>query len=286
MDQNCKIGIFDSGFGGLTIFKHIKELLPEYDYVYLGDSARTPYGHRSFEAVLKFTMEGVDFLFEQGCRLIIVACNTASARALRSIQQQWLTTKYQDYPFLRVLGVIRPTVESLGGLGQSKTALLWATMGTVKSDSFLLEASHHAPDIHLIQLACPLLVPLIEAGELSGDGVAYFVKKYWQESVSRERGELIDVLLLACTHYPLLLPEIRKVVPDRVKIVTQGEIVAGSLKDYLQRHPEMEKRLSRANRVQYYTTDRCDHFDHLAKIFMSDNDIISELAIIDRFAHN
>lgn len=281
MQENSKIGIFDSGFGGLTVFTHIKSVLPNYDFVYLGDNARTPYGCRSFDTVLKFTTEGVDFLFEQGCRIIIIACNTASAKALRSIQKHWLTTKYKNHPHLRVLGVIRPTVEILGEYSQTQVAALWATLGTVNSQSFLLETSHHSPQTQLIQTACPLLVPLIEAGELCGEGVDYFIKKYWQESLSQPLGDKIDTLLLACTHYPLLKKEIAKIVPSHVKILTQGEIVSKSLVDYFARHPEMESKLSREKSVKYYTTDRCDYFDKLAREFIGE-DVMSELAKIDK----
>ncbi|MBF0206501.1 MAG: glutamate racemase [Oligoflexia bacterium] len=286
VEGNSKIGIFDSGFGGLTIFRCIKSLLPEYEYVYLGDNARTPYGQRSFDTVLRFTTQGVDFLFAEGCRLVIIACNTASARALRSIQQLHLTQKYKDAPFLRVLGVIRPTVENIDSYSVSKVVALWATEGAVRSGSFPLEISHFAPQIKLLQVACPLLAPLVEAGELEGPGTEHFVDKYWQLTRARQmEGEVVDALLLACTHYPLLYSVIRRVVPKEVAVITQGELVAKSLQDYLWRHPEMKKHLrsnddrDKDRGTTFYTTDRCDHFDHLAHIFMG-VPVNSKLAVL------
>lgn len=279
MKDNNRIGIFDSGFGGLTIFKCIQNLLPEYDYLYLGDNARTPYGNRSHDTVYQFTKEGVDFLFQKGCRLILIACNTASARALRKIQQQWLTHKYKEYPQLRVLGVIRPTVENISLLTSTKEVALWATTGTVKSESFSIEIQKYAPEVKLVQTACPLLAPLIEEGELEGQGVEFFISKYWQNTMQMNLKNL-DTLLLACTHYPLLLKTIRATVPNKLKIITQGELVSKSLQNYLKRHPEMESRLSRNRKVHFFTTDRCDYFDHLAEKFMGQS-VSSELAEID-----
>ena len=261
--ESRAIGVFDSGFGGLTIFKKIRERLPGYDYIYLGDNARTPYGNRSFEAVLKFTTECVEYLFSLGCPLIIIACNTASAKALRNIQQLYLPGAYPDR---RVLGVIRPTVESAERYTRNHSVALWATHGTVQSQSFKIELSKHAPRVRLVQQACPLLVPLVEAGELEGQGLDYFVAKYWQLTAARAKD--IDTLLLGCTHYPLLLPRIRALIPSGVTICAQDEIVAPSLADYLGRHPEMETRLSRGGRLRFLTTDSCDHFDRLAEIFM------------------
>jgi len=258
-----KIGIFDSGFGGLTIYKSIRQRLPEYDYIYLGDNARTPYGNRSFEAVLKFTTECVNYLFAGDCNLIIIACNTASAKALRTIQQKWLL---YHYPERRVLGIIRPSVEELGKDTKTKTVALWATEGTVRSMSFVLELGKFASGVRLIQKACPMLVPLVEAGEIEGPGADYFVRKYWNETLSQSRD--IDVLLLACTHYPLLLPRIRDAVPDRILVLVQGDIVAASLADYLRRHPEIDARLSRGGTEHFLTTDHTEGFDHLAEIFL------------------
>jgi glutamate racemase len=258
-----KIGIFDSGFGGLTIYRSIKENLPDYDYIYLGDNARTPYGNRSFEAILKFTTEGVMNLFRQDCALIIIACNTASAKALRTIQQKVLP---QTHPDRRVLGIIRPSVEEIERFTKTGTVALWATEGTVKSMSFAIEAEKHAPGIRLIQQACPMLVPLVEAGELAGEGIDYFIRKYW--SMTEQQADNIDTLLLACTHYPLLLPEIKRLIPSSVRIVVQANIVTPGLADYLRRHPEMESRLSRGGTERFFTTDHTEGFDHLAEIFL------------------
>jgi glutamate racemase len=257
------IGIFDSGFGGLTIFRGIRALLPGYDYVYLGDNARTPYGNRSFDAVLRFTLEGVAHLFAQGCPLVIIACNTASAKALRSIQQQYLPAAHPDR---RVLGVIRPTVEAVDEHTTSGAVALWATQGTVQSDSFAIELAKHAPRVRLTQQACPLLVPLIEAGELAGPGLEHFIRKYWGETVARAPG--VDTLLLGCTHYPLIRRRIEALIPRAVKVLSQDELVAPRLADYLRRHPEIDARLSRGGGCRFRTTDASAHFDHLAEIFM------------------
>ena len=257
------IGIFDSGFGGLTIFKGIRGLLPDYDYVYLGDNARTPYGNRSFDAVLRFTLEGVAHLFGLGCPLIVIACNTASAKALRSIQQEYLPAAHPDR---RVLGVIRPTVEAVDEHSTSGEVALWATQGTVQSDSFAIELAKHAPRVRLTQQACPLLVPLIEAGELEGPGLEWFIAKYWGETQRRAPG--VDTLLLGCTHYPLIRGRIAALVPTGVKILSQDELVAPRLADYLRRHPGMDARLSRGGGCRFLTTDASAHFDHLAEIFM------------------
>ncbi len=257
------IGVFDSGFGGLTVFRKILEQLPQYDYVYLGDNARTPYGNRSFEAVLRFATAGVDHLFGLGCPLVVIACNTASAKALRTIQQTYLPAHYPDR---RVLGVIRPTVEAIHRYTRTNAVALWATAGTVKSDSFALEIAHHAPQVRLVQQACPLLVPLVEAGELEGPGLDYFIAKYWDRTKSQIEG--IDTLLLACTHYPLILPRIRALLPAAVTVVSQDQLVAPSLAGYLGRHPEHESRITRGGGRRYLTTDSCGHFDRLAEIFM------------------
>jgi glutamate racemase len=263
MTEPAPIGVFDSGFGGLTIFRRIRELLPAYDYVYLGDNARTPYGNRSFEAVLAFTTAGVDHLFARGCPLVVLACNTASAKALRTIQQRHLPAVFPDR---RVLGVIRPTVEAVAGHTRTGRVAVWATPGTVRSDSFALEIAHHAPGIRLVQQACPLLVPLVEAGELEGPGLEHFVAKYWRETAAQAEG--LDLLLLGCTHYPLILAAIRARVPAGVAILAQDALVAPSLADYLGRHPEMDARLSRRGTCHYLTTDTADHFDHLAEVFL------------------
>ncbi len=260
-----RLGVFDSGFGGLTIFRAIRDRLPQYDCVYLGDNARTPYGNRSYEAVCRFTTEAVRFLLDRDCALVVLACNTASARALRSVQQLLLP---EVAPDRRVLGVIRPSAEALAGDQGRRTVALWATAGTVSSDSFGLELAKLRPDLRLVQVACPLLVPLVESGELDGGGLDYFVRKYWAETEARAAGATIDHLLLACTHYPLVLPAIRRVVPSSVRVLAQGEIVAPSLEDYLRRHPEIESRLSRGGTSEFLTTDAGESFDRLAELFV------------------
>lgn len=273
------IGIFDSGFGGLSIFRSIRAALPRYDYLYLGDNARTPYGSRSFEAILKFSKEGVDELFRRDCKLVIVACNTASAKALRTIQQKYLPAEHPDR---RVLGVIRPSAEALAAYPRERTVALWATEGTVKSRSFPMELEKLAPGLRLIQKACPLLVPMVEAGELDGPGIDHYIDKYWRETealaaeaaVSRSHGAAsagatgIHALLLACTHYPLLYPRIRARLPAAVDILVQGDIVAPSLVEYLARHTEIEGALSRGGSQKFLTTDQTEGFDRLAEIFL------------------
>jgi glutamate racemase len=258
-----KIAIFDSGFGGLTVFGAIRRLLPSYDYVYLGDNARTPYGHRSFEVVYRFTAQAVRYLLAGDCALIVIACNTASAKALRSIQQTLLPTLD---PTRRVLGIIRPSVEALARDHDARTVALWGTAGTVQSESYAIELAKLAPKMRLVQTACPLLVPLVESGELSGAGLDYFLQKYWAQTVAED--PTVDSLLLACTHYPLLLPRIRAVVPEEVEILSQGAIVAPSLADYLLRHPEIEGRLSRGGKTTFLTTDHSEDFDRLAELFL------------------
>jgi glutamate racemase len=279
-----RIGIFDSGFGGLSIFRSIRARLPSYDYVYLGDNARTPYGNRSFEAIYRFTKEGVDHLFGRGCKLIVIACNTASAKALRSIQQRNLPAEHPDR---RVLGIIRPSAEALSDFPRDRPVALWATEGTVKSGSFALELEKIAPGLGLIQKACPLLVPLVEAGELEGPGIEYYIRKYWRETleladaqaaggsagtIARPAGPSVEArpgaLLLACTHYPLLYPLIRSLVPREVEILVQGDIVAPSLADYLARHPEIESALSRGGTQRFLTTDQTEGFDRLSEVFL------------------
>ena len=269
------VGVFDSGFGGLTVFREIRHRLPQYDYVYLGDNARTPYGNRSFEAVLRFTRQGVNHLFGLDCQLVIIACNTASAKALRTIQQRYLPPDSSR----RVLGVIRPTVEAMGRLTATRSVALWGTKGTVESGSFLLEADKYAPGVRLCQQACPMLVPLVEAGELEGPGLEYFIRKYWEQTVSQ--ADDIDTLLLACTHYPLIRDQIARVVPPGVRIVSQDQLVAPSLVDYLSRHPGMESRLSHRGSCRYLTTDRCDHFDRLAEVFLGQPISSEQIEMVD-----
>jgi glutamate racemase len=260
------LGFFDSGFGGLTVYRKAREILPQYDMLYLGDTARTPYGSRSFEAILRFTTEGVEYLFAQGCDLVIIACNTASAKALRTIQQKILPVKY---PGKRVLGIIRPSAEALARQVHHETGVaLWATDGTVRSDSYALELAKLAPDLRLVQIACPMLVPLVESGELSGPGLQYFLEKYWRMTAEAAGPLKIDTLLLACTHYPLLYPALRALVPAETRILVQAEIIAPALADYLVRHPEIESRLTRGGSERFLTTDQTENFARLASLFL------------------
>ncbi len=259
------LGFFDSGVGGLTVYRKVRERLPAYDALYLGDTARTPYGSRSFDAILRFTTEGVEHLFRQGCPLVVIACNTSSAKALRTIQQKLLPAKWPDR---RVLGIIRPSAESLATSAPGSSVALWATEGTVRSDSYALELEKLAPQVRLTQVACPLLVPLVESGELEGPGLEHFVRKYWRETLERMGGEAPEALLLACTHYPLLYPVIRSIVPERTKILVQADIVAPALEDYLRRHPEIATRLSRGGGERFLTTDQTEGFTRLASLFL------------------
>lgn len=259
------IGVFDSGYGGLTILSKIRELLPQYDYIYLGDNARAPYGTRSFEIVYEFTRQAVHRLFEMGCPLVILACNTASAKALRSIQQhdlpQWDATR-------RVLGVIRPTVECIGQVTRSRHVGVLATVGTIKSESYPLEIHKLFPDITVYGQACPLWVPLVENNEAMGDGADYFVRKYIAELLQKD--ERMDTVILGCTHYPLLLPKIRRYMPTDVAVVAQGGLVADSLKDYLCRHPEMDVRCTRGGTCTYCTTEAEEKFSESASAFLNE----------------
>ncbi len=258
-----RIGIFDSGFGGLTVYRKVRERLPQYDYLYLGDNARTPYGNRSFDAILKFTTEGVEHLFSRDCQLVVIACNTSSAKALRTIQQKLLPAKYPDK---RVLGIIRPSVEALALKPAGSHVALWATEGTVRSNSYVLELGKLAPNLDLTQVACPMLVPLVESGELTGPGLDYYLNQYWRET--RAAASRVDALLLACTHYPLLYPAIRDIVPAETEVLVQGDLVAPRLEDYLRRHPEIETRLSRNSGERFLTTDQTENFRHLASLFL------------------
>lgn len=258
------IGVFDSGYGGLTILRKLRPRLPQYDYLYFGDNARAPYGTRSFDIVYEFTREAVETLFRMGCALVILACNTASAKALRTIQQCDLP---RLDPSRRVLGVIRPTVEALPALSQSRHIGLLATPGTVRSHSYLLETEKLLPDFTLTELACPMWVPIVENGEADGPGADYFVRKYIDSIM--EADPLIDTILLGCTHYPLLLAKIRQYLPPEVKVVDQGNLVAEATASYLLRHPGIEARCTHGGSVRYLTTETPEKFDSLASIFMS-----------------
>ena len=257
------IGIFDSGYGGLTILHGIRQLLPEYDYLYLGDNARAPYGPRSFDVVYEFTRQAVVKLFEMGCHLVILGCNTASAKALRSIQQIDLP---KIDPERRVLGVIRPTAEVIGSLTKTRHVGVLATEGTIKSESYNLEIRKLYPDIQVSGVACPFWVPLVEYNEADSPGADYFVKKRIDQ-IMRLDAE-IDTLILGCTHYPLLMPKILKYLPQGVRVVPQGEYVAESLKAYLERHPQMEQHCARGGTVSYLTTENPEKFKEQAQIFL------------------
>ena len=261
--QPGPIGVFDSGYGGLTILHGIRQLLPEYDYLYLGDNARAPYGSRSFDVVYQFTRQAVMKLFESGCQLVILGCNTASAKALRSIQQNDLP---KIDPQRRVLGVIRPTAEVIGKLTHSRHVGVLATEGTIKSHSYKLEIQKLWNDVTVTGIPCPLWVPIIENNEADTPGADYFVKK--RIDLILERDPQIDTLILGCTHYPILMPKIRKHVPENVQIVAQGEYVAKSLQDYLQRHPDMEQRCTKHGTVRYLTTENPEKFKENAQIFI------------------
>ena len=262
MQNADSIGIFDSGYGGLTVLKEIANKLPQYDYLYLGDNARAPYGNRSFETVYQYTLQCVNWFFDQGCSLVILACNTASAKALRTIQQNDLP---KIAPDKRVLGVIRPTAEIIGSFSETKSVGILATNGTVTSESYPMEIGKFFPDLKVHQEACPMWVPLIENEEYKSQGANFFVKKNLHNIF--EKGSAIDVILLACTHYPLLKEKIEEYLPIGVKLISQGEIVATSLADYLTRHPEMENRCSKNGQRVFYTTDSTTDFDNHASIF-------------------
>ena len=262
-DDLGPIGVFDSGYGGLTILNGIRQLLPQYDYLYLGDNARAPYGPRSFDVVYEFTRQAVQKLFEMGCHLIILGCNTASAKALRTIQQHDLP---QWDPERRVLGIIRPTAEVIGDLTKSRHVGVLATEGTIKSESYNLEIQKLHPDITVSGVACPFWVPLVEYNEADSPGADYFVKKRIDQIMALD--PQIDALILGCTHYPILLPKILKYLPKGVSVVSQGEYVASSLKSYLERHPQIEQKCSHGATTRYLTTENPDKFKESAQLFL------------------
>lgn len=269
------IGVFDSGYGGLTILDQIKQTMPEYDYIYLGDNARTPYGTRSFEIVYEFTLQAVNKLFEMGCQLVILACNTASAKALRSIQ-------INDLPGIdsnrRVLGVIRPTVECIGDITQSRHVGVLATSGTIKSESYPLEIHKLYPDIVVSGEACPMWVPLVENQEYNSPGADYFVKKHIDSLLTKDPE--IDTIILGCTHYPLLLSKIDKYLPEGIKVISQGEYVATSLKSYLKRHPEMDELCTKNSSCKFLTTESEIKFSESASTFLN-TEITVERVVIE-----
>jgi len=264
--SSAPIGIFDSGFGGLTVMKDIVSELPQYDYLYLGDNARSPYGTRSFETIYHYTLECVKYLFDQNCHLVILACNTASAKALRTIQQKDLPT---INPNRRVLGVIRPTAEVIGNYSQTGHVGILGTSGTVNSRSYVMEIKKQFPELTVYQETCPMWVPLVENQEFDSDGADYFVKQHIDNILSQSKE--IDTLLLACTHYPLLIDKMKQFVRDDITILSQGEIVAQSLADYLNRHPEIAENCSQNRTRRFLTTDSTEDFDAHANVFWGNN---------------
>ena len=269
-----KIGVFDSGYGGLTILNEIRKALPEYDYIYVGDNARAPYGTRSFDIIYRYTRQAVEYLISQDCALIILACNTASAKALRTIQQRDLppiNTKRDENHKVNVLGVIRPTVEAVKEATKTKHVGVLATPATISSESYLLEFQKVLPDLVVTQQACPMWVPLIEAGEHNSEGADYFVEKYLREIL--EKDPQIDTLVLGCTHYPLLKEKIDKWLelntPAHIKTIPQGNLFANSLTEYLTRHPEYREQLSTGGSCTYLTTENADRFSQSASLFLS-----------------
>lgn len=262
--QQGPIGVFDSGYGGLTILEGIRRVLPEPDYLYLGDNARAPYGTRSFEVVYQFTRQAVMRLFEMGCPLVILGCNTASAKALRTIQQRDLPRVAPDR---RVLGIIRPTVEAIGSITRTGHIGIFGTPGTIRSESYNMEIAKLYPRFVTTGQECPMWVSLVENRESDGPGADYFVEKYIDLLLHRDKK--IDTALLGCTHYPLLLRKIRKYMPPEVTVVTQGDIVARSLQDYLRRHPDMDSRISRGGTVTYLTTESAEKFSEMGSVFLS-----------------
>lgn len=266
------IGVFDSGYGGLTILREIVTALPDYDCIYLGDNARAPYGNRSFDTVYHYTLQAVNWFFRQNCPLVVLACNTASAKALRTIQQKDLP---HIAPQRRVLGIIRPTTEIIGKYTSSGTVGILATKGTVESESYLTEIRKFFPEIEVEQHACPMWVPLVENNEAFGPGADYFIRKDVEKLL--QQNERVDTILLACTHYPLLLEKIKAMTPDGIEIITQGSIVASSLKDYLLRHPEINSRLTKTGNRQFFTTDSATDFAENASLFYGERVIATHV---------
>lgn len=266
------IGVFDSGYGGLTILSEFQSLMPQYDYCYLGDNSRAPYGPRSFEIVYEFTKQAVCALFDQGCNLVILACNTASAKALRTIQQK-------DLPIIapqkRVLGVIRPTVENIGNITKSRHVGVLGTVGTIQSESYPIEIHKLFPDIKVTGEACPMWVSLVENNKIESEGADFFIKENLTNILNKD--PLIDTLILGCTHYPLLLHKIRNFLPENVTPISQGSLVASSLKDYLHRHPEMDTVCTKGGTTRYLTTENSQKFSEAASIFLKKNITVERL---------
>lgn len=268
------IGVFDSGYGGLTILDSIRSRMPQYDYIYLGDNARAPYGTRSFDIVYEFTLQAVKKLFSLGCPLVILGCNTASAKALRTIQQKYLPTYAPDN---RVLGVIRPTAEVVGQISNTHHIGVLATEGTIKSNSYTLEIEKLHPGYTVVGQACPMWVPLVENNEFDKPGADYFVKDSLDKLLSQD--PLIDTIILGCTHYPLLLNKIRQYLPQGITLIPQGRYIASSLEDYLSRHPEMRQRLSYNGTCQYYTSESPDKFHYSASLFLKSEITVQRITL-------
>ena len=268
------IGVFDSGYGGLTILHEIRQMLPQYDYLYLGDNARAPYGNRSFEVVYKFTRQAVLKLFERGCHLVILGCNTASAKALRSIQERVLPELCPDR---RVLGIIRPTAEAIGHLTNTNHVGVLATEGTVRSQSYSLEVAKFYPEIKVSGQACPLWAAIVEANEADSPGADYFVRKRIDQLMLKDPE--IDTIVLGCTHYPMLMNSIVRNTPPGVRIVPQGSYVASSLKDYLARHPEMDAKCTTHGKCLYLTTESEERFRECARIFLHEDVIVEQITL-------
>lgn len=270
MTNNGPIGVFDSGVGGLTILKELQRTLPQYDYLYLGDNARAPYGSRSFDVIYEYTWQAVQELFRRDCSLVILACNTASAKALRTIQQKQLPVHFPDR---RVLGVIRPSTEELAATSTTKHVGILATEGTVRSESYVLELQKMAPDLVVTQHACPMWVPLIENQQYATPGGTYFLQQDLLQLL--EKDPKIDQILLGCTHYPILKAHLEQLLPSHIRVMAQGAIVAEKLKDYLRRHPEMENRIARNGNTHYLTTENATIFAEKASAFL-DEPIVAE----------
>ena len=264
-DKAGAVGIFDSGYGGLTVLSGIKSILPDYDYIYLGDNARAPYGNRSFDRVYEFTLEAVKWFFNQGCNIVILACNTASAKALRTIQQ--INSPQLD-PNKRVLGVIRPTAEYVGQLSKTGHIGIMGTEGTIQSKSYEIEIAKLHPLMTVNGEACPMWVPLVENREYDKPGADYFIKQHVDSLLHKD--PQIDTVILGCTHYPLLIDKIKLFLPENISVISQGKIVAKSLEDYFERHPEIEAKCTKGGTVRYFTTDSTDKFIHQASIFLEE----------------
>lgn len=275
MLQVGPIGVFDSGYGGLTILSELQKLLPQYDYLYLGDNSRAPYGSRSFDVIYQFTLQAVEYLFSRGCNLVILACNTASAKALRTIQQRDLP---RIAPDKRVLGVIRPTAEIVGEISKTNSVGVLGTIGTIQSSSYTLEIKKLFPNIVVTEQACPMWVPIIENLEIDNPGTDFFVKEYIDALLLKNNS--IDTIILACTHYPLLIDKIRRFLPEHIQIISQGEYVAKSLKDYLFRHPELEQYCSKNALSHFLTTESADKFSSMTEIFLNKEIQVEHISLV------